>query len=53
MINHDTSVLVAINPSGLYVIDPVNVVILLGLKFEGKNSCPFKLGTNIFSTFAL
>ena len=27
MINHDTEVLLAINPSGFYVIDPVNVVI--------------------------
>ena len=26
MINHDTEVLLAINPSGFYVIDPVNVV---------------------------
>ena len=28
------SVLVAINANGLYVIDPLNVVILLGLKLE-------------------
>jgi hypothetical protein len=34
VINNDTEVLVAINPSGLYVIDPLNVVILLGLKLE-------------------
>ncbi|TRY63414.1 hypothetical protein TCAL_02646 [Tigriopus californicus] len=34
LINHDTEVLVAINPQGFYVIDPVNVVVLLGLKLE-------------------
>lgn len=34
VINHDTEVLVAINPQGFYVIDPLNVVILLGLKLE-------------------
>ena len=32
--NRDTDVLVAINEHGLYVIDPTNVVILLGLKHE-------------------
>ena len=34
IVNHDTEVLIAINASGFYVIDPVNVVILLGLKLE-------------------
>eukprot|EP00095_Tigriopus_kingsejongensis_P011483 maker-scaffold626_size122949-snap-gene-0.34 protein:Tk11483 transcript:maker-scaffold626_size122949-snap-gene-0.34-mRNA-1 annotation:"ferm domain-containing protein 8" len=34
LINHDTEVLVAINSQGFYVIDPVNVVVLLGLKLE-------------------
>jgi hypothetical protein len=34
LINHDTDVLVAINEQGFYVIDPVNVVVLLGLKHE-------------------
>ena len=32
--NRDSDVLVAINEHGLYVIDPTNVVILLGLKHE-------------------
>ena len=32
--NRDTDVLVAINEHGLYVIDPTNIVILLGLKHE-------------------
>merc|ERR1711990_1092459 len=30
----DSEVLIAINSQGLYVIDPINVVVLLGLKFE-------------------
>ena len=34
VINHDTEVVVAINTNGLYVIDPLNVVVLLGLKLE-------------------
>jgi len=34
VINQDSEVLIAINSQGLYVIDPVNVVVLLGLKFE-------------------
>merc|ERR1712223_1750838 len=34
VVNHDTEVLVAINSQGFYVIDPVNVVILPGLKLE-------------------
>merc|ERR1719266_1662083 len=34
VINNDTEVLVAINANGLYVIDPLNVVVLLGLKLE-------------------
>ena len=34
VINQDSEVLIAINCQGLYVIDPVNVVVLLGLKFE-------------------
>jgi len=34
VINEDTEVLIAINSSGIYVLDPVAVVVLLGLKFE-------------------
>jgi len=34
VINQDSEVLIAINSQGLYVIDPINVVVLLGLKFE-------------------
>jgi len=34
VINQDSEVIIAINGHGLYVIDPVNVVVLLGLKFE-------------------
>merc|ERR1719266_459224 len=34
VINHDTEAVVAINTNGLYVIDPLNVVVLLGLKLE-------------------
>ena len=34
VINNDTEVLVAINSNGLFVIDPLNVVVLLGLKLE-------------------
>lgn len=34
VINQDTEVIIAINGLGLHVIDPSNVVVLLGLKFE-------------------
>jgi len=34
LVNHDAEVLVAISHSGFYVIDPLNVVVLLGLKLE-------------------
>ncbi|XP_040575680.1 putative FERM domain-containing protein FRMD8P1 [Lepeophtheirus salmonis] len=34
VINRDTEVLIAINSQGFYVIDPIKVVILLGLKLE-------------------
>jgi len=34
VINNDTEVLVAINSNGLFVVDPLNVVVLLGLKLE-------------------
>ena len=50
IVNHDTEVLIAINASGFYVIDPVNVVILLGLKLEVRepilewDSCYVDLG---------
>jgi len=34
VINQDSEIIIAINSQGLYVIDPVHVVVLLGLKFE-------------------
>ena len=44
IVNHDTEVLIAINASGFYVIDPVNVVILLGLKLEVRRKNKTELG---------
>ena len=43
MINHDTEAVVAINTNGLYVIDPLNVVVLLGKLANRKSESEIRL----------
>ncbi|CAB4070381.1 unnamed protein product [Lepeophtheirus salmonis] len=47
VINRDTEVLIAINSQGFYVIDPIKVVILLGLKLEELIFCVIENGRRV------